>query len=715
MLRVLRAFLLLTYLLFLTIQKAVVAGGKYPKATTWSPEGAPNTSSDIQVTSATTGAITLDTGGTSRSANFALTGENYKGELKWEAALNISPAAVAEGENKGVAVKFSTAMVVNVSAGAPSLKLAGSFTTEALTITSAGHTLPAIEVSTAATATYRLTDALSMGTAALSLVKGVFDANGQTVTTGSIVASGGSSKSLTLGASSVTLSGTGTAFDAYSSGAAVTVSAASSSITMTGSEAIFIGGNANTYGTLIANCATKATIRGPSPESEAESFASITVGTLALNAAENVVGTKVAIKVTTALTTTATSGSKKKLVTGKSGQKAKLNLSGKTVSLEGIELKDFIVEQGTLNIANGADLGGNSAGTEGAINFTSGVELTTNAAAASSAASLATTAQTQIAPSAAVASSEATLSTTAPTKVPLGAAASSAEATVALTAPTSVALSAASAASSAATLLVSGAIQLTLSAASSESAADVLPVNTVAKIVTNPASGESGAGSELLPELELLPEESLYPGLGDLQVSVPQNVALNPAKGESGGSLFLNASISLLPATGTSNASLTITAPTKLTLGVATSESSASLTVTAPVQTPIVLAAASASSSAGVLPVSVTIALLLNLATAESGADTLPLKFPITIGLNPAVAESAASLSELRFPIPVLLNAASATSSATATVTMGFPIHPSTASASSSARFSFFSFTLPTSGGETVPESVAGLLTRKGR
>lgn len=206
MLRFARGLLLLASLLVLTIQKAVVAGGKMGTGATWSPAEVPGATSDLQVASSTTGNV--EGGGTCRSLNFALAGEEYAKEWNWNAQIKIGGTAASEGANKGIALKLSSAMTVTVASGeAIKVIFKGSNESEALTITCAGHALGATEFNGAA-AKWQLADTMNLGTNTLTLAKGSLDLNGQTLEAAQLQTNFNLTRGLIGGTGTLKLTGT---------------------------------------------------------------------------------------------------------------------------------------------------------------------------------------------------------------------------------------------------------------------------------------------------------------------------------------------------------------------------------------------------------------------------------------------------------------------------------------------------------------------------
>lgn len=131
--------------------------------------------------------------------------------------------------------------------------------------------------------TWQLADTLNIGSNAITLTKGTFDTNGKTVTALGIVSTGASTRVLTLGASSITLSDPNTPVNFVSTG--FTFNCNTSSITCSGAGVTFAGGgltfnnvtftgNTSTLSTVVTGTNTFAnlTITGASAKNQQVGF-----------------------------------------------------------------------------------------------------------------------------------------------------------------------------------------------------------------------------------------------------------------------------------------------------------------------------------------------------------------------------------------------------------------------------------------------------------
>lgn len=110
--------------------------------------------------------------------------------------------------------------------------------------------------------TVTLGDACTV-TGAMNLTSGTLNTNGQTCNWGSFTSSNSNTRALTLGASAITVTGGGTAWDCTTS-TNLTVTAGTSSITMSGAAANFFGGAGKTYYDLSLTGSSQANVANSS-------------------------------------------------------------------------------------------------------------------------------------------------------------------------------------------------------------------------------------------------------------------------------------------------------------------------------------------------------------------------------------------------------------------------------------------------------------------
>jgi len=189
--------------------------------------------------------VTVSTGAVCRDMSFG------SGATALDAVMTL--AGAAGWSISGSLTLVSTNLTVTYSG-----TISFTATTTGKTITTAGKTLAGISF-TGAGGGWTLQDAL-IGTGTILLTRGSFDTNGMAVTCFALSSNNINVRALTLGTSTVSLTGTGNVFNAIST-TNLTFSGASSTINLTNNTTTartFTIGNANTlvFGNLGINGAT---------------------------------------------------------------------------------------------------------------------------------------------------------------------------------------------------------------------------------------------------------------------------------------------------------------------------------------------------------------------------------------------------------------------------------------------------------------------------
>lgn len=234
---------------------ASAAGGNWNTNGAWVGGVQPTTADDVLITG-TSGNIAIPAGVTGNARSVDFTG--YTGTF----SMPSSTAVLVVGDAGGGNLTFVAGMTVSLT-GTPNIQLRGTGATT-YTLTSAGKTLPSISViAGAGTSTYQLQDNLTLSTTGvLGLTSGTLDTNGKTVAASSFGSSGASTRTLTLGASSLTFSGT-TPWDTGNS-SNMTFTANTATVTTTSSVTTFNAGtNTNFNGmTLVMTGLNESLITG---------------------------------------------------------------------------------------------------------------------------------------------------------------------------------------------------------------------------------------------------------------------------------------------------------------------------------------------------------------------------------------------------------------------------------------------------------------------
>lgn len=229
----------------MTTLTAVVGGGNWGTAATWSPAQVP-TAADDCVLAVTSGNVTID--GTSGSPSLcrSLDCTGYLGTLTHAASKYL---AVGDGTTGN----FTLAGTMTYS---PAVNAQINFvsTTTGNTITVAGKNLPVLLFNGSGGA-WTLQDSLNTVSSNITLSQGTLDTNGQSVTTtGTFTISGSSARTLTLGASVISCN----SWNA-STVTNLTFNSDTSTITLTGTN--FTGGGL-AYHNLTCNTAGTMSVSG---------------------------------------------------------------------------------------------------------------------------------------------------------------------------------------------------------------------------------------------------------------------------------------------------------------------------------------------------------------------------------------------------------------------------------------------------------------------
>lgn len=272
---------------------AAAGGGNWTAGGTWVGGVAP-TAADDAVLDATSGNVTIDAGAVARSLDCT----GYTGTLTHTAGVTLTLGTSTPGAGN-TALKLAAAMTYTLGSATTSAITFASTSTTQQSITTAGKTLGNWSV-TGAGGSYLLADANTVGTTSTVTVSaGTLNTGGQTCSWGNFSSITTNTRSVTLGASSVSITGSAGTFDTIPS-TGLTLSAASSTVTFTGGSGYLR--STGTYGTVTwsaatsnaqaqpFSCATLTITGGAVKTADFTSIGSITVSgalTIAGNSATN--------------------------------------------------------------------------------------------------------------------------------------------------------------------------------------------------------------------------------------------------------------------------------------------------------------------------------------------------------------------------------------------------------------------------------------------
>lgn len=278
------------------------AGGLWSAAGSWSTtsaggvdnSGPPLASTDV-ILELLSGALTIDSGAVCRSINLNSGTGGYNNTITHSAVVTLTIGdATAGAGNK--ALDFS-------GAGGSFLYNAGNVSTSILAFVSTSAIQQAVNFSaitvggtvnfTGAGGSWKLTGALTIN-GSLTHTNGSLDFNGQTIVLAvqGFTSSGTNTRSLTLGAASITISNSPKNWD-VSSTTGLTFSGASSAINMGGGGSVFAGGGF-TYGTVNLTGLTSSafSITGANTFATLSAASSATkTGSISISASQTITGT----------------------------------------------------------------------------------------------------------------------------------------------------------------------------------------------------------------------------------------------------------------------------------------------------------------------------------------------------------------------------------------------------------------------------------------
>lgn len=341
---------------------ASAAGGAWNTTAAWVGGVIPLSGDDVLLTAAS-GPISLPAATTVACRSLDCTG--YVSTLTWAATNSVLNVGDASGGN----VKFVAGMTLTRT-GIGNLTLVGSTASTIYTLTTAGLVMPNIVVSAGASTTYQFADNVTATGAQIFITSGTLDTTGKTISAGLFASSGTTARTLTLGASAITLSQAVT-FWSFATATNLTVTANTATVTATTvSGPTFAGGGANYNGmSLTMNGAAFSS--SPAVISGANTLGNLTVNgnaiidsTVQLSANQTVTGT---------LTLTGNAAANRLWVTSDIVGTARTITCNTTVTVTRADFED-ITGAGTAswNISGATEGSGDCGGNSG-ITFTTAV------------------------------------------------------------------------------------------------------------------------------------------------------------------------------------------------------------------------------------------------------------------------------------------------------------------------------------------------------
>lgn len=340
---------------------AVSGGGNWTSASTWTNCGgaAPTAGKDVWFNSSS-GNVTIDSGAVARSVDLTGGGSsNYTGILTHTAGVTLTIGDNTAGYNN-VALEFpSSGWTYSLGSTTSSAISFVSTSTSQQTVNFGGKATGNVTFSAASGGSWKYTGSQnSSGT--LTFGVGTLDTNGQTISVSTfIITSTGSSRTLTMGSSTINLSGTGTALNlSTNSGLTITSNTATMNFTGAGGDAS-LGTTAKNWGGLSMvftnGGAHNITGNGHTIGSLSVTASAVKTDTFTFN------GTLI---VTNSVTFNGDSAINRLLVAGVTlGTTSNLNNTGATMSMSNVDFRDIdlTVAYDASGVSGGSgDCGGNT-------------------------------------------------------------------------------------------------------------------------------------------------------------------------------------------------------------------------------------------------------------------------------------------------------------------------------------------------------------------
>lgn len=280
------------------------AGGNWTAAGTWSNVNAaggdssgPPTAADNCIAELASGNVTIDSGAVCRSFDTTSGTGSYGGTITHTAAVTLTIGDATAGVGN-VAIKLNSGITYTLGSASTSAISFVSTSGTQQTITSAGKSFGNFTINGTGSS-YLLSDAMTIASTALvTLTAGTFDTGGVACAWGSFTTTGSVARTLTLGASTITMNGNVTN-NWNVSGSNITLNANTSSIITTtnaGAGSTLFSGGSLTYNIVsftgsgevrITGTSTFGTLTRTGTAAKTDSFylaSNITVtGTLNLN------------------------------------------------------------------------------------------------------------------------------------------------------------------------------------------------------------------------------------------------------------------------------------------------------------------------------------------------------------------------------------------------------------------------------------------------
>lgn len=243
---------------------AAAGGGNWSATGTWTGNVVPTSADDV-ILASTSGSVVIDTASAvCRSLDCQATG-NYAATLSSSAGGTLTIGTSTT--NGSLGLRFSTTMTWSPSTATTLAMIFASSSATQVQITTAGRPMGTVSWNTAG-GSYLLTDtwvAPIAATATATLTAGTLNTNGQTITWGIFSLGNSGVRTLTLGASNITITGVGSALTLVGN-TNITMTANTATFTLTGASVTWNSPTFNWNGaSIVMSGSGNATIAGVSP------------------------------------------------------------------------------------------------------------------------------------------------------------------------------------------------------------------------------------------------------------------------------------------------------------------------------------------------------------------------------------------------------------------------------------------------------------------
>lgn len=349
-----------------TLYRKFSGSSTWSAADAWSNTGAsgmdssgPPTAADDCICESFSGPLTIDSGAVCRSLDCQGGTGSYSNILTHNAGVTLTIGDGTAGAGNR-ALRLSSGMTYTLGSSTTATITFVSTSATQQTIELAGKTSGGMIFNASSNGSWSHSDAINCGTGTITITKGTWTANGQTITAGTLYWLSGSTKSITFGASTATLSNN-TAISATVTG--TTLSAGSATFNCT-SQAPAISGDGQTFGTVNFTAVTDtSSITGANTYAALSVVGSTSkVAILSLSANQTVTGT---------CTLTGNSKTNRLLVKTDTLGTAR-TLSAGTFALNGVDCRDIaFAGVGSKDFSAASNYSGDCGGNSGGATFTS--------------------------------------------------------------------------------------------------------------------------------------------------------------------------------------------------------------------------------------------------------------------------------------------------------------------------------------------------------